>query len=186
MSYPSFKTYIKTLSGLLTLKGSWLMRESRELADLCLVYGKSLDLNVKEMKTLLLAAYFKNIGAIYLSDYLLDQEFRDHNQMMASMNIWFGASIQIAKNAQLTDVATILEQYHLREIPEHKLARVFQVVNTWVACQQHKGWGQPMTAREAKLVLEQRAQLQWSDPSIVGHFLKCCDHPELRRVPTPA
>ena len=175
MSYPSFKNYIRTLGSLLQIKGSWLLKESKDLADLCLIYGRLLGLTPEEKKSLLLAAYFKNLGAIYISDYMLEQEFRDYTQMTASMNIWFAASTQIARKAGLTEVATILDQYHLREVPQHNLARVFQVLNTWVACQQPKGWGQPMTTREARLILEQRAQLQWSDPSIVGHFLQCCN-----------
>ncbi|MEM9006805.1 MAG: hypothetical protein AAGE59_25170 [Cyanobacteria bacterium P01_F01_bin.86] len=160
-------------------KGNWLLKESKDLAELCLIYGRCLKLPPEDQKSLLLAAYFKNLGAIYLSDYLLDQEFRDHSQMMASMNIWFAASTQVAKEAGLDEVVAILQQYHLREIPQHRLARIFQVLNTWVACQQPKGWGKPMTARETRLILEQRAQLHWSDPSIVGHFLEYCSQQKL-------
>ena len=186
ISYPSFRNYIKTLSGLLKTKGSWLQKESRDLAKLCSLYGQLLGLTAGEQKSLLMAAYFKNLGAVYLSDYVLDQEFRDHSKMIASMNIWFAASVQIAQDAGLDEVATILQQYHLREVPRHKLARIFQVLNTWVACQQEKGWGKPMTARETRLILEQRAQLHWSDPRIVSHFLKCCGKQELSPQQVPA
>ncbi|MEL6381413.1 MAG: hypothetical protein AAFQ89_02865 [Cyanobacteria bacterium J06626_18] len=186
MSYPSFKSYIKTLGGLLKIKGNWLLKESKDLAKLCSSYGKTLNLTSEEKKSLLLAAYFKNLGAIYLSDYLLDQEFRDHSTMTASMNIWFAASKKVAQDAGLEEVATILAQYHLREVPQHRLARIFQVLNTWVACQQQKGWGKPMSIQETKLILEQRAQLQWSDPSIVGHFLECCDQQEWQSEETAA
>lgn len=174
MSYPTFRNYLKTLSSLLKRKGIWLLQESRELGEACRSYSKVLGLTEAERKSLLLAAYFKNLGALYISDYLLDQEFRDHTQMTASLNVWFAESVQLAKDAGLDEVAIILEQYHLREVPTHQLARIFQVLNTWVACQQAKGWGHLMTAREAKLVLEQRAQCNWSDPSIVKHFLLHC------------
>ncbi|MBE7380533.1 MAG: hypothetical protein F6J95_003860 [Leptolyngbya sp. SIO1E4] len=179
MSYPSFTTYIKTLESLLKRKGEWLLRESRDLAELCLSYSKALGLTPQGRKSLVMAAYFKNLGAIYLSDYLLEQEFLDHGEMMASLNIWFAESTQLARNAGLPEVAVILEQYHLRKVPEHKLARVFQVLNTWVACQQSKAWGQSMTDREARIVLEQRACLNWSDPNIVRHFVQ---HYSRRRV----
>ncbi|NER80281.1 MAG: hypothetical protein F6K42_12020 [Leptolyngbya sp. SIO1D8] len=172
MSYPSFTNYMRTLGSLLQRKGDWLLRESHALGQLCLSYSKMLGLNSQDQKVLVLAAYFKNLGAIYLSDYLLEQEFLDHGQMMASLNIWFAESSQLARNAGLTEVAVILEQYPLRKIPEHRLARIFQVLNTWVACQQQKGWGETMTDQEARVVLEHRACLNWSDPAIVRHFVQ--------------
>ncbi|MGD1861095.1 MAG: hypothetical protein ACFB0E_14120 [Leptolyngbyaceae cyanobacterium] len=175
MSHPSFSSYLKTLSSLLYHKGSWLQQESQDLAQLCQRYGKQLSLNHAERKILLMAAYCKNLGALYISDYLLEQEFRDHGSMVASLNTWFAESARIARDAGLDEVATVLEQYHLRQIPDHKLARVFQVLNTWVACQQDRGWRHPMTKREARVILEQRARLQWADPLIVQHFVHYCD-----------
>jgi hypothetical protein len=172
MSYPSFKTYINTLGHLLKRKGSWLLKESHELAKLCQVYGKVLNLDHRDRKTLLLAAYFKNLGAIYVSDYLLEQEFRDHEQMQTCLSTWFVESAELARDAGLDDVAVILEQYYLREVPQDRLARIFQVLNTWIACQQRKGWRHSMTEKEARIILEQRAQLNWSDPSIVNHFVQ--------------
>ncbi|MEM1310411.1 MAG: hypothetical protein AAF892_08960 [Cyanobacteria bacterium P01_D01_bin.71] len=175
MSHPSFSSYLKTLSSLLHHKGSWLQQESKDLARLCQVYGKQLNLSHTERKILLIAAYCKNLGALYISDYLLEQEFRDHGNMVASLNTWFAESARIARDAGLDEVATVLEQYHLRQVPSNKLARVFQVLNTWVACQQDRGWRHPMSAREARVILEQRAHLHWSDPLIVRHFVHYCD-----------
>lgn len=175
MSHPSFSSYIKTLSSLLKRKGRWLQEESQDLAWLCQTYGQQLRLNQDEHKTLLLAAYCKNLGALYISDYLLEHGFRDHSNMVASLNTWFIESAQIARDADLEEVALILEQYHLRKVPSHKLARIFQVLNTWVACQQERGWRNPMTEREARVILEQRARLRWSDPLIVRHFVHYCE-----------
>ena len=175
MSHPSFKTYVKTLNSLLKYKGDWLQQEAQDLAKLCHMYGKLLQLDENERKTLLLAAYFKNLGALYIADQLLEEEFRDHGHMVASLNIWFAESANIARDSGLTDVEAILNQYHLRTIPQHKLARIFQVLNTWIACQQEKGWRHPMTEREARIILEQRARLRWSDPLIVRHFIHCCN-----------
>jgi hypothetical protein len=172
MSYPSFKNYLNTLAHLLKRKGNWLVKESYELANLCQEYGKVLNLDHQERKTLLMAAYFKNLGAIYISDYLLEQEFRDHDQMKTCLHIWFTESAQLARDSGLENVAVILEQYYLREIPQDKLARIFQVLNTWIACQQRKGWRHSMTAKEARIILEQRARLRWSDPNIVSHFVQ--------------
>ncbi|MGF1458063.1 MAG: hypothetical protein ACFBSG_03455 [Leptolyngbyaceae cyanobacterium] len=175
MSYPSFSSYLKILSSLLKHKGLWLQQESRELAYLCQVYGKQLKLSHTDRKILLMAAYCKNLGALYVSDFLLEQEFRDHGLMMSSLSTWFVESVRIAREADLEEVAIILEQYHQRSVPKHKLARIFQVLNTWVACQQEKGWRHPMTEREARVILEQRARLRWADPIIVRHFVHYCD-----------
>lgn len=172
MSYPSFKNYICTLRGLLKRKKSWLLEESALLSSLCLEYSDMAKLTPGERKTLCLAAYFKNLGAIYISDYLLEQEFSSHGEMLACLNMWFVESSQLAIDAGLTEVATILDQYHRRATPENKLAKIFQVLNTWIACQQDKGWGQAMSDREARLILEQRAQMNWSDPHTVHAFLK--------------
>jgi len=174
MSYPSFSSYLKTLSSLLKHKGSWLQQESKDLARLCQIYGKQLNLTHDERKILLIAAYYKNLGALFISDYLLEHEFRDHGHMVASLSTWFVESARIARDADLDEVATILEQYHLRKVPSTKLARIFQVLNTWVACQQIRGWRHPMSEREARVILEQRARLRWSDPIIVRHFVHYC------------
>lgn len=171
MNQPSFKNYLNTLSSLLKHKGRWLQKESQDLATLCQEYGKQLRLSHEERKVLLMAAFIKNLGALYVSDYILEQEFRDHSQMMASLNTWFVESTNIAREAGLEEVAIILDQYHRRSIPDNKLARIFQVLNTWIACQQEKGWRHPMTPREAKIILEQRAHLRWSDPILVRHFI---------------
>jgi response regulator RpfG family c-di-GMP phosphodiesterase len=171
MNQPSFKNYINTLASLLKHKGAWLLKESQDLARLCQEYGKQLRLTHQERKILLMAAYIKNLGALYVSNDLLEQEFRDHTDMMLRLQPWFLESSIIAREAGLEDVAIVLDQYHQRSIPEHKLARIFQVLNTWIACQQEKGWRHPMTRREAQIILEQRAHLRWSDPILVRHFI---------------
>jgi hypothetical protein len=171
MSYPKFKNYINTLRGLLKRKKSWLLEEAAMLSGLCLDYSSKLQLSESDRKTLCLAAYFKNLGAIYISDYLLDQEFSNHGEMLSSLDIWFVESRQLAQGAGLTEVATILDQYHRRIVPAHDLAKIFQVLNVWVACQQRKGWGQAMTPHEARVVLEQRAHMHWSDPATVYTFI---------------
>ena len=175
MSYPSFSSYLKTLSSLLKHKGVWLQQESQDLARLCQLYGKQLNLSHTEHKTLLMAAYCKNLGALYINDYLLEHEFRDRRHMMTALSPWFVESVRIAQESDLPEVATILEQYHLRKVPKYKLARIFQVLNTWVACQQERGWRHPMSEREARVILEQRARLRWSDPIIVRHFVHFFD-----------
>jgi response regulator RpfG family c-di-GMP phosphodiesterase len=175
MTYPTFKTYLRTLSSLLRRKAYWLVEESQDLALLCQDYSKALNLSHSERKSLLLAAYFKNLGALYINNYVLEREFRDHNQLVASLNTWFSESVSLAKDAGLPEVALILDQYHQRKIPDHKLARIFQVLNAWVACQQKKGWRKSMSEREALIILEQRARLRWSDPMVVRHFVHHCD-----------
>jgi hypothetical protein len=172
MSYPSFHSYIKMLRGLLKRKRKWLFEESVFLADLCLSYGTIAQLSERDKKTLFLAAHFKNLGAIYLEDQVLEQEFKDYSQIVTHLEALFQESAQLAQDAGLTEVAEVLRQYHLRAIPEHPLARVFQVLNTWVSCRQRKGWRSSMSDREALVILKQRAQLQWSDPKVVFHFIE--------------
>lgn len=175
MKRPTFHNYLKTLSALLKQKGFWLIEEAKLLAHCCLTYGELIGLTEKEKKTLYLAAYYKNLGALYISDFVLQMEFKDHGQMMTSMNIWFAESSELAREAKLTDVAVILEQYHRREIPDDKLASIFQVINTWVACHQHKGWRQAMHPQDALTALKQRAHHSWSDPEVVYHFIHNLD-----------
>lgn len=172
MSYPSFHSYIKLLRGLLKRKQRWLLEESVLLADLCLAYGTLAKLSEKDKKVLFLSAHFKNLGAIYLDDHCLQQEFADHDQIRNNMDILFCESSQLARDAGLIEVAEVLEQYHLRAIPTNHLARVFQVLNTWVSCRQRKGWRSPMSDKEALIILKQRAELEWSDPRIVFHFIE--------------
>jgi hypothetical protein len=185
MNQPSFKNYLNTLSSILKHKGKWLQQESQDLAKICQEYGKHLQLSHHERKILLMAAYIKNLGALYVSDYLLEQEFRDHSHMVANLSTWFVESSNIAREAGLEEVAIILDQYHQRSIPQNKLARIFQVLNTWIACQQEKGWRHPMTPREAKIILEQRAHLQWSDPILVRHFIHHLNYSKTKYLGEP-
>ncbi|WOD37527.1 hypothetical protein [Nodosilinea sp. E11] len=172
MSYPSFHSFIKLLRSLLKRRQPWLFEESIFLADLCLAYGTIAGLNDRDKKTLFLAAHFKNLGAIYLDDQNLRQEYLDHSEAVAQMEVLFNASAELAKDAGLTEVADVLEQYHLRAIPPNALARIFQVLNAWVSCRQRKGWRSSMSDKEALIILKQRAEMQWSDPKVVFHFIE--------------
>lgn len=172
MSYPSFHSFIKLLRSLLKRRQPWLFEESIFLADLCLAYGTIAGLGDRDKKTLFLAAHFKNLGAIYLDDQNLKQEYPDHSDAVVQMEVLFNASAQLAKDAGLKEVADVLEQYHLRAIPENSLARIFQVLNAWVSCRQQKGWRSSMSDKEALIILKQRAEMKWSDPKVVFHFIK--------------
>ncbi len=172
MSYPSFHSFIKLLRSLLKRKQPWLFEESIFLADLCLAYGTIAGLGDRDKKTLFLAAHFKNLGAIYLSDQSLEQEYRDHSDAVAQMEVLFRESAQLARDAGLEEVADVLEQYHLRAIPQNSLARIFQVLNAWVSCRQRKGWRSSMSDKEALIILKQRAEMKWSDPKVVFHFIE--------------
>lgn len=172
MSYPSFHSFIKLLRSLLKRRQPWLFEESIFLADLCLAYGTIAKLSDRDKKTLFLAAHFKNLGAIYLDDQNLGQEFVDHTIAVTQMEVLFQASAQLAKDAGLGEVADVLEQYHLRAIPQNPLARIFQVLNTWVSCRQRKGWRSSMSDKEALIILKQRAEMKWSDPKVVFHFIE--------------
>ncbi len=172
MSYPSFHSYIRMLRSLLKRKRKWLFEESVFLADLCLSYGTIAQLSDRDKKTLFLAAHFKNLGAIYLEDQYLEQEFREHSQIVENLEVLFRESAQLAEDAGLKEVSDVLRQYHLRAIPTNYLARVFQVLNAWVSCRQSKGWRSSMSDKEALVILKQRAELQWSDPKVVFHFIE--------------
>ncbi len=172
MSYPSFHSFIKLLRSLLKRRQPWLFEESIFLADLCLAYGTVAGLGDRDKKTLFLAAHFKNLGAIYLDDQYLRQEYRDHSEAIHQMEVLFAASAKLAKDSCLIDVANVLEQYHLRAIPQNHLARIFQVLNAWVSCRQRKGWRSPMNDKEALIILKQRAEMEWSDPKVVFHFIE--------------
>ncbi|MGG6237244.1 hypothetical protein ACQ4N7_01285 [Nodosilinea sp. AN01ver1] len=172
MSYPSFHSFIKLLRSLLKRRQPWLFEESLFLADLCLAYGTIAGLGDRDKKTLFLAAHFKNLGAIYLDDQSLKQEYRDHRDAVAQMEVLFRESAQLARDAGLEEVADVLEQYHLRAIPQNSLARIFQVLNAWVSCRQRKGWRSSMSDKEALIILKQRAEMKWSDPKVVFHFIE--------------
>ncbi|WP_035990927.1 hypothetical protein [Leptolyngbya sp. KIOST-1] len=172
MSYPSFHSFIKLLRSLLKRRQPWLFEESIFLADLCLAYGTIAGLSDRDKKTLFLAAHFKNLGAIYLEDRLLKQEYTDHQDAVLQMEVLFRESAQLARDAGLDEVADVLEQYHLRAIPQNSLARIFQVLNAWVSCRQRKGWRSSMSDKEALIILKQRAEMKWSDPKVVFHFIE--------------
>ncbi|MFQ4135079.1 hypothetical protein PGN35_002055 [Nodosilinea sp. PGN35] len=172
MSYPSFHSFIKLLRSLLKRRQPLLFEESIFLADLCLAYGTIAGLGDRDKKTLFLAAHFKNLGAIYLNDQHLRQQYSDHDQAVTEMEVLFNASAQLARDAGLHDVADVLEQYHLRAIPQNHLARIFQVLNAWVSCRQRKGWRSSMSDKEALIILKQRAEMKWSDPKVVFHFIE--------------
>ncbi|MBW4461439.1 MAG: hypothetical protein KME47_14560 [Nodosilinea sp. WJT8-NPBG4] len=172
MSYPSFHSFIKLLRSLLKRKQPLLFEESIFLADLCLAYGTIAGLGDRDKKTLFLAAHFKNLGAIYLEDHSLRQEYRDHREAITQMEVLFNASAQLAKDAGLQEVADVLDEYHLRAIPDNHLARIFQVLNAWVSCRQRKGWRSSMSDKEALIILKQRAEMKWSDPKVVFHFIE--------------
>lgn len=172
MSYPSFHSFIKLLRSLLKRKQPLLFEESIFLADLCLAYGTIAGLGDRDKKTLFLAAHFKNLGAIYLEDHNLRQEYRDHREAITQMEVLFNASAQLAKDAGLQEVADVLDEYHLRAIPHNHLARIFQVLNAWVSCRQRKGWRSSMSDKEALIILKQRAEMKWSDPKVVFHFIE--------------
>lgn len=172
MSYPSFHNFIKLLRSLLKRRQPWLFEESVFLADLCLAYGTIAGLGDRDKKTLFLAAHFKNLGAIYLDDRNLKQEYRDHRDAVTQMEVLFRESAQLAHDAGLDEVADVLEQYHLRAIPQNSLARIFQVLNAWVSCRQRKGWRSSMSDKEALIILKQRAEMKWSDPKVVFHFIE--------------
>ncbi|WP_017298574.1 hypothetical protein [Nodosilinea nodulosa] len=172
MSYPSFHSFIKLLRSLLKRRQPWLFEESIFLADLCLAYGTIAGLSDRDKKTLFLAAHFKNLGAIYLEDQSLKQEYLDHRDAIVQMEVLFRESAQLARDAGLAEVADVLDQYHLRAIPQNSLARIFQVLNAWVSCRQRKGWRSSMSDKEALIILKQRAEMKWSDPKVVFHFIE--------------
>lgn len=179
MSYPSFRSYTKTLRGLLRRRSDWLAKETLSIADLCLTYANLVGLSDKDKKDLFLAAYFKNLGAVFLSNEILEQQFESHSQAMHHLHLRFAESTKLAREAGLIDVAIILDQYYHRAVPNNKLAKVFQVINTWVACRQRKAWRPSMSEQEARSVLEQRATSEWSDPYTVYHFIEYFQQPQI-------
>jgi hypothetical protein len=172
MSYPSFHNFMKLLRSLLKRRQPLLFEESLFLADLCLTYSTIAKLSEHDKKTLFLAAHFKNLGALYLEDSSLQQVYPTHSEAISQMEVLFQASVQLARDSGLDEVADVLDQYHLRAIPQNSLARIFQVLNTWVSCRQRKGWRSSMSDKEALIILKQRAEMQWSDPKVVFHFIE--------------
>lgn len=172
MSYPSFRTYLRTLRELVKRKSPSLADESIVLSNLCLHYGRQVGLPERDIKTLFLAAHFKNLGAVTMSGGVFSNSFDHYEQLMACVSDWFEESARLAQEAGLPDVALILTQYYHRAIPKAPLAKIFQVLNAWVACHQKRGWRSAMSDREALIVLKQRAMFAWSDPEVVAQFLR--------------
>ncbi len=173
MSYPSFRTYLKTLQELVKRKSPGLAEESAILSNICLHYGQKIKLSERELKTLLLASNFKNLGALTVSSQTFSTNFDNYGKLMAYVASWFEESALLAQMAGLPAVEKILSQYYHRAIPQDSLAKIFQVLNAWVACHQKRGWRGAMSDREALIVLKQRAMFSWSDPEVVSCFVKC-------------
>ena len=172
MSYPSFRTYVKTLQALVKRKSPGLAEESIILSNICLHYGHQIGLSARDMKTLLLAAHFKNLGALTVRNQTFSQGFDHYGKLMAYVASWFEESAMLAQMAGLPEVETVLSQYYHRAIPQNTLAKIFQVLNAWVACHQKRGWRGAMSDREALIVLKQRAMFAWSDPEVVTRFVQ--------------
>jgi hypothetical protein len=172
MSYPSFRTYLKTLQELVKRKSPGLAEESVILSNICLHYSQQVGLKDRDMKTLLLAAHFKNLGAITVSSETFSTSFDNYGKLMAYVSSWFEESAELAQMAGLPEVKSILSQYYHRAIPQDPLAKIFQVLNAWVACHQKRGWRGAMSDREALIVLKQRAMFSWSDPEVVSRFVQ--------------
>lgn len=172
MSYLSFHNYLKTLQQLVRRKKPELAEESAMLSRLCLLYGQPMGVSERDLRTLLLAAQFKNLGALTIGSRALSRSFENYGQLMAYVSSWFEESAELASVAGLPHVALVLSQYYHRQVPDDPLAKIFQVLNVWVACHQKRGWREAMGDREAIIILKQRAILAWSDPQVVSQFLR--------------
>ncbi len=172
MSYPSFRTYLKTLQELVKRKDPELAQETIVLSRLCSEYGLRTSLPDRDIKTLLLTAHFKNLGALTISDRTFSKNLDNYGKLMACVADWFEESAKLAAMAKLPQVSLILAQYYHRAIPGDSLAKIFQVLNAWVACHQKRGWRGPMNDHEAVIVLKQRALFAWSDPIVVNQFIE--------------
>lgn len=170
MSSPSFNQFLATLRTQLRIKANWLANESVVLDDNLRTYGLIIELTTTEIRQLQVAAYIKNMGAIYLGNEALSQEMPSA-VLQSAIKTWQLLSLEIAVASGMESVTTIIEQYAMRQIPENRLASIFQVVNVWVSCLMPKGYRPPMTPHDAKTTLLQRVELGWSDRAVVDHFL---------------
>jgi len=157
---------------MLSAKAMWLADESVALAEALRTYGGYLHIEPHNQITLHMAAYLKNVGAIYLSSSALSSELSNpasHTAVKTSQLI----SARVARHAGLTQVASILDDYYQRSIPGDQLTSIFQITNAWVSCRQMKPYRQPLSISDAKVALRQRAEMCWSDPNLVEHFIAC-------------
>jgi hypothetical protein len=169
MSNPSYSNFCGTLRALLAAKALWLADESEVLHGALTSYALTLRLSRNDAAALRLAAYLKNLGAIYMPSETIARRIEAKD--LAHIKAWQLLSVEIATQAKLPDVALILEQYPARATPSDRLASIFQVVNCWVSCRLEKPYRAALTASESRLILEQRAEMGWSDTAIVAHFL---------------
>lgn len=170
--YPSFNQHVLAIRAILRHKAGWLADESASLAQALLRYGKIISLEPMPAKVLTLAAYYKNLGALYLPPEILTKEIKSQVLHLACTQTLHLLSAQIAKEADLPDVCAVLEGYYHRGIPRDQLTRLFQVVNAWVSCRHPKGWRPALTIHDSVITLQQRAEMEWSDPVLVAHFLE--------------
>lgn len=170
MTYPSFSSFPRTLRAILRQKASWLADESTQLAKALLIYSQAIGLEDINLRVLYLSAYFKNLGAVYLPEKLLSQRLNE-TETMTAIKSWQLQSAAIARQSGLGRVSCIMDAYYHRAIPDDQLASIFQVVNCWVACRQPKGYRAAMSIADSRIVLQQRAEMEWSDPALVQHFL---------------
>jgi len=170
MSYPSFSHFVGILRSQLRHKASWLAEESKAIARVCIEYGGRIGLEEHNGKVMYLSSYLKNAGVLYLSSDVLNQKLGPIDQHTA-IKSWQLLSEQIARQGGLTEVADVLSEYYQRGTPDSQIASIFQVCNCWAACCTPKGYRGPMSVHDARITLQQRAELGWSDPVLVEHFL---------------
>ncbi|MBD1871983.1 hypothetical protein H6F75_00665 [Nodosilinea sp. FACHB-131] len=170
MSHPSYRHFIGVLHGMLSAKAAWLADESQQLSAALRDYGAIIHVEDHSLRDLEVAAYLKNMGALYLSGDVLAQR-TDRPTELGAIKVWQLLSARIARHSGMDQVALILDGYYQRSIPEDQLTSLFQVVNCWVSCRTQKGYRLPMSLVDARMTLEQRANMCWSEPALVEHFL---------------
>lgn len=172
MSYPSYSHFVGTIHGILSAKASWLAEESQTLAAIAQAYGdQAADFSHREVTTLTLAAYYKNLGGIYLPREQLTGKLSTA-ETRAYTKTWHLLSARIATHANLPEVANLLEHYCDRAIPGDRLSSTFQVLNCWASCRQEKPYRPGMSIQDSKMSLLQRVEMGWSDGAVVDQFLR--------------
>jgi response regulator RpfG family c-di-GMP phosphodiesterase len=170
MSYPSFSQVLNLLGALLRCKADWLAEESQYLSRVLVYYCKQIDVEVHNARLLALTAYLKNLGALQIPDAILSNGDPSIAET-THVRTWHLEAEKIARAFGVEVSAKVLSTYYHRSIPQDMLTKVFQVCNAWAACRYAKGYRTGMSLHDARVTLQQRAAMGWSDPAVVEHFL---------------
>lgn len=179
----SYMTSIQVFSGLLELRGGWLLGHSRRVADVAWRIGQAMGCTEAELQTLLIASLLHDIGLIGLPDALLRKpvaRFSDTEMQQYRQHPLEGEHSLLALDSMQASAALIRahhERFDGQGFPDGRRgaeiplgARILAVADTFDDLQSGALVDARATAAEARTLI-QRARGVQLDPDVVDVFL---------------